>query len=679
MRTKLFLALLTGAVLALAANVASAQSWQELQTSTDEAALIEAITDVGDTPEDIHNTNVACKRLAIYGTEKSIPALVAMLPNEKLNFNARFALEAMPFDAVDEALLKAAKELEGTCLVGVINTIGVRGKASAVATLKEIAAENDDPAVQRAIYAACGAIASEEAEAFLVEESKKDLDAMEYYARKGLGDAILDVAENYEQAGAPDNAAALNDVVANAAFPKYEKEAGLYRSLLNKGAASADKVAELLQSDDASVVNLAVKTIREFGADASAKVVEAILASFDELDATPQILAICAFGDLEDDAAQELAFVKLMNVVDVDSLTMRIAAAKALASYGDRIENVAPTRVDGKDTSDALNAAKVALGVALAKAKPALFDNLEASTLLDDMDETDALIQLKIIELARIKSAGPALVKIANERQGTLRDAALNALSEIIELDDLDLFVEALDGETDDAKVDWLLRAACTRLPREECAAQVADLFEESDLEQKLKILPLLKQIGGETALNAVANACAGDTLDKATQILGEWNTPEDAEHVAAICLVIAQQSPDMKYHSRGVRGYIRIARQFDLPVAKKIEMCKTAFDTARRAEDKALVFDVFKRVITAENVAAALEYTEYPEFKEAACEAAVFVAEKIRVSQPSWNWNEESGDEARDAAAKILVDGMKKVLEVSDDADLKERAQKLL
>ena len=46
---------------------------------------------------------------------------------------------------------------------------------------------------------------------------------------------------------------------------------------------------------------------------------------------------------------------------------------------------------------------------------------------------------------------------------------------------------------------------------------------------------------------------------DKATQILGEWNTPEDAEHVAAICLVIAQQSPDMKYHSRGVRGYIRI------------------------------------------------------------------------------------------------------------------------
>ena len=82
---------------------------------------------------------------------------------------------------------------------------------------------------------------------------------------------------------------------------------------------------------------------------------------------------------------------------------------------------------------------------------------------------------------------------------------------------------------------------------------------------------------------------------------------------------------------------------------------------------------------IIAENVAAALEYTKYPEVKDAACEAAVFVAEKIRVSQPGWNWKEKSGDEAKDAAAKILVDGMNKVVETTDNQDLKARAQKLL
>ncbi len=680
MRNKAFFALLTCAFVALAASVANAQSWQELQTSTDEAALIQAITNIGDAPEDIHNGNVACKRLAVYGTDAAIPALVALLPNEKQNFNARFALEAMPSEAVDAALLKAAKELKGACLVGVIDTIGVRGKADSFATLKEIADANDDPAVQKAIYAACGMIASPEAEAFLVEESKKDLGAMEYYARKALGDAILDVADNYEKTGQLDKAAALDDVVAAAAFPKYEKEAGIYRSLINKGADSAAKVVELLQGDDGPVSDVALKSIREFDAAASAKVVAALVENFDKFDAVRKVRVVRAFENLKADDAKAVAFPKLTSLANADDVALRAAVAKALVSYAGSLENAAFTRVDGKECNDALRNAKIALGVALAKAKPALFENMQASALLDDMDETDALIQLKIVELARIKSAGPALVKIANERQGALRDAALSALSEIVELDDLQLLVDALNGETDDAKVDWILRAACTRLPREECAAKVADLFAKSDLEQQLKILPLLKQIGGKTALDAVAAACnKADTIDKATQILGEWNTPEDAQAVAAICLAIAQQSNDAKYHSRGIRGYVRVARQFELPLATKIEMCKTAFNTARRPEDKALIFEVFKRLNVAENVAAALEYAQYPEYKEAACEAAVVVAEKIRTSQPDWKWNEKSGDEAKDASAKILIDGMKKVVETTDNADLKARAQKLL
>ena len=680
MRNKAFFALLTCAFVALAASVANAQSWQELQTSTDEAALIQAITNIGDAPEDIHNGNVACKRLAVYGTDAAIPALVALLPNEKQNFNARFALEAMPSEAVDAALLKAAKELKGACLVGVIDTIGVRGKADSFATLKEIADANDDPAVQKAIYAACGMIASPEAEAFLVEESKKDLGAMEYYARKALGDAILDVADNYEKAGQLDKAAALDDVVAAAAFPKYEKEAGIYRSLIHKGADSAAKVVELLQGDDGPVSDVALKSIREFDAAASSKVVAALVENFDKFDAVRKVRVVRAFENLKADDAKAVAFPKLTSLANADDVALRAAVAKTLVSYAGSLENAAFTRVDGKECNDALRNAKIALGVALAKAKPALFENMQASALLDDMDETDALVQLKIIELARIKSAGPALVKIANERQGALRDAALSALSEIVELDDLQLLVDALNGETDDAKVDWILRAACTRLPREECAAKVADLFAKSDLEQQLKILPLLKQIGGKTALDAVAAACnKADTIDKATQILGEWNTPEDAQAVAAICLAIAQQSNDAKYHSRGIRGYVRVARQFELPLATKIEMCKTAFNTARRPEDKALIFEVFKRLNVAENVAAALEYTQYPEYKDAACEAAVVVAEKIRTSQPGWNWNEKSGDEAKDASAKILVDGMKKVVETTGNADLKARAQKLL
>ncbi len=678
MRTNLILALLTSAVLAFSANVANAQAWQELQTSTDEAALIAAMEKPGDSPEDIHDKNVAAKRLSIYGTPKAIPALVASLSNEKLNFNARFALEAMPFDEVDAALAAATKELEGACLVGVIDTIGVRAKAESAAVLKAISL--DDSAVQKAVYAACGMIGADEAIDFLVSEANtKDFAAMNYYAVKGLGDALLDAAQNREKSGDVAKALELYALVSSKDFPKYEKEAGLYRTLLAQGEASAAQVVELVKGDDASAVDLAIKTIREYKGEVSAKVVEALLGAFDSLSEERQILVARAFGDLTQDAARKLAFTKLVDLAKAESVDMRVAATKALKNYAGELENVALTHVEGMESNDELVEAKVALGVALQKAKPELYEKISASELLDDLDETDAVITIKIIENARVKSAGQTLVKIATEREGALRDAALSALSEIVELNDLNLLVDALNGETDDAKVDWLLRAACTRLPREECAAAVAEIFKKETIEQQLKTLPLLKQIGGQTALNAVADACSGQTLDKATQILGEWNTPEDGPRLAEICLAIAQQAKDNKYHSRGIRGYVRVARQFKLPIATKIEMCKTAFATARRAEDKALIFEVFKRNINAENVAAALEYAQYPEFKDAACEAAVFVAEKIRVSQPAWNWNKASGDAAKDAAAKTLVDGMKKVVETTNNADLKDRAQKLL
>ncbi|HPM84781.1 MAG TPA: hypothetical protein PLF81_28950, partial [Candidatus Anammoximicrobium sp.] len=74
----------------------------------------------------------ACQRLAVIGTQDAVPALAALLPDEKLNLYARFALEAIPDPAVDEALRAAASKLTGRQLVGVINSIGKRKDAKAL-------------------------------------------------------------------------------------------------------------------------------------------------------------------------------------------------------------------------------------------------------------------------------------------------------------------------------------------------------------------------------------------------------------------------------------------------------------------------------------------------------------------------------------------------------------------
>lgn len=674
---------------AVVASPALAQDADALLTTSDEAVLLQAIDGAGSEPADVHRVNVAVKRLAVIGSEASIPKLVALLANEKQSFNARFALEALPFDAADAALAEAAGKLDGSCLVGVIDSIGVRGKAESVALLTKIYAEKDDVAVKKAVVAALGAIATDEAAGFLVSEAKKDLNGADPLFLRGLGDAILDAAEAREKAGNLVGAAALYDAATTAGLPNFVREAGIYRALICRGADSAAKIVELINGDDQQTIDAALKTVREFKDADAPKVVETLLAAFDSFPEAKQILVLRALGDRKDDASKKLVFPKAVALANDGSVALKTAAAKALINVGSvdtvaAFDPFAADEADAKNFDDkALGDAIVALGVALDDEKFAaavdkfVVEDLEKAI---ELSEASALGMLKIVELRRVEKAGPVLVKIASTKKGAVRDAALAALSEIVALDNLDLLVAALDGETDDKKVDWLLRAACTRMPREECAAKVADLFaKETNVDAKNKMLPLLKQIGGPTALAAVADACNGPTVDKATQILGEWNTPTDAEGVAAVCLTIAQQARDAKYHSRGIRGYVRIPRQFDMPVARKIEMCKIAFETAKRAEDKALIFEVFKRNIVAENVVAALEYAKYDEFKEAACEAAVVVAEKIRVSQPEWKWDAQTDDAAKAKAGKDLIDGMKRVVDTTSNADLKARAQKLL
>ena len=73
---------------------------------------------------------ITCKKLAIYGDKEAVPALAALLSDERLASWARIALEAIPGSEADDALREAMGKLKGRSLVGVINSIGVRRDGS---------------------------------------------------------------------------------------------------------------------------------------------------------------------------------------------------------------------------------------------------------------------------------------------------------------------------------------------------------------------------------------------------------------------------------------------------------------------------------------------------------------------------------------------------------------------
>ena len=132
----------------------------------------------------------ACQRLAVVGTKDAVPALAALLPDEKLNCYARCGLEGIADPAVDEALRDAATKLHGRQLVGVSNSIGQRRDAKAVELLAKLL-DDKDAAVASAAAGALGRIGTPEAawalrEALLIDSPVK----------VSIADACLDCAEH---------------------------------------------------------------------------------------------------------------------------------------------------------------------------------------------------------------------------------------------------------------------------------------------------------------------------------------------------------------------------------------------------------------------------------------------------------------------------------------------------
>src|SRR5262245_56267009 len=66
---------------------------------------------------------LACKQLAMHGSEAAVPELEKLLADEQLASWARIALEAIPDPAADEALRNQLNKLNGNLLVGTINSI----------------------------------------------------------------------------------------------------------------------------------------------------------------------------------------------------------------------------------------------------------------------------------------------------------------------------------------------------------------------------------------------------------------------------------------------------------------------------------------------------------------------------------------------------------------------------
>src|SRR6187549_3837745 len=80
--------------------------------------------------------DAVCRALRTIGTAASVPALAALLADEKLSHMARYALQCIPGPEAGKALVEALPKVSGKLKIGVVSSLGARGDSAAVASLQ---------------------------------------------------------------------------------------------------------------------------------------------------------------------------------------------------------------------------------------------------------------------------------------------------------------------------------------------------------------------------------------------------------------------------------------------------------------------------------------------------------------------------------------------------------------
>jgi len=521
--------------------------------------------------------DVACRRLAVIGTKDAVPALAALLADEKLCDVARCALEAIPDPAVDEALRAALGNLKGRPLVAVIQSIGRRRDAKAIDDLAKLLGGADVDAASAAARA-LGRIGGPEAAKALQQTLARAPAAV----RPAVGDGLVALADALLLAGKRDEAAPIYDALRKADLPRQIRGAATRGAVLARGAAGVPLLLAQLKGNEKEMVRIALRLARELPGTG---VTKALAAEPSKLPPARRILLIQALGDRRDAAA----LPAILEAAKGGDVLVRVAALRVLPQIGDA--SVVPVLLDAATDREAQVARAAQAGLAGFPSTKEVDAALLAMTAKGDAGTRRAAIELA--GQRRIASATPALLKAADDADGQIRAAALRALGRVVGVADLAALTRRLvkpKGPQDVGPTEAALEAACRRIPdKPACAQKLLAALPQAEGASKCAFLRLLRVVDGADALKAVRAATKDANKgiqDAAIRSLSDWPTVDAAPDLAEI----ARTSANATHKVLALRGYVRLIGVGDLSTGKKLAMCKEAVRLAKRPDEKKLV-----------------------------------------------------------------------------------------
>ncbi|MEN6306406.1 MAG: ThuA domain-containing protein [Anaerohalosphaeraceae bacterium] len=611
-----------------------------------ETAFLAALQDVS-VPYDAKD--MFCRQLGLFGTEKSVVVLSPMLADPKTSDIARYALERIPGDAVDQALLGLlAKTPDEKIKIGIISSLGARKTASAVKPLGALI-QNPSSALSAAAILSLGRIGTTDAADQLLASVK----TISQDNKILLLDALLTCAQKAEST----KAAAIYQQLYGPDYPPAIR-AGALRGLVQMQTAQPEKViVPALQDKDMVVMTAAIALVREVKDTAA---MEKILAGADSLPADQQVRMLGAIAAGGNTAGKNYA----MKALKSESVEVRNAAVGALQVVGDAgcVEVLAQTAARASDkgeqdmarfTLDSLSDKNVNQTIISMLQKPAA----------TDADKAVCRELIRTTGQRQIRAAMKDMLTLARSEDNRIRQEAIRALQLIADASDLPELV-ALLAEKPDNAVQGLVVSVIGKQSQVQGSAKV--LTETYDKTQnKTAKVALLSAIGriGDTQtvdfLRKQAVAPDAEIAQAAFRAMSDWPGSELTEDMKQVVV----KSQDEKTKVIAFRSYLRmISKDSGRSSEQIVDELVNAMKLVDRSAEQKQVLSALSGYGSEKALNVAIAAMENPELKAEAEVAIVGICSKI-------------GSGLTSTTAKAAL---QKIMETSSNNSLKEQAGKI-
>jgi HEAT repeat protein len=484
---------------------------------------------------------MASRHLRLIAGETAVPALQAMLVDDKSADLALYALRGIAGAAAERALVQSLGVTTGATKIAIVAALGERRSAEAVAAVAPLLQQ---PALAGAAAVALGRIGGEGAASALGSAYGGATGAL----KVTIAGALLEAASGFELGG--QKLPIYERLASDAALPASQRRAALIGRIDSSDPRQA--VIAMLAGQDPLAQEAAIARVSfAFFPDTIGRLC-ALLPGLSDAAKVQLIAALAGYPDAQVASA-------VMNELGGQTPAVRLAAFKTVGTIGGpaAVRPLAEAAAGSKGVEQ--TAARAAIGSLKGRA---VDEEIVAQLAKKPADPVAGELLLAVGD-RRIFPAKPVVTAALASPSPAIRAQALRALRGIGTPSDMPAVLEVLLGGSEESERTEAEKTAVALAQKIDnldgrSNAVKSRLGGEKGTDARVRLVGLLSLIGDPSALPVLRTLAGDDDLDvrgAAVRAVASWPTPAAREDL----LKLARESRNQTNRLLAIGGLIRV------------------------------------------------------------------------------------------------------------------------